>query len=233
VARVVLVPGFTQAASAWDDVAAALRAAGHEPVALVAAPDRDFAATANALGDAGGRAVYVGYSMGGRLCLRLGLDRPDLVERLALISASPGLTDERERAARRASDEELARDVEARGVEPFLRDWLAQPLFATLPTDPAELAARAGAHTAAELAAQLRNLGTGTQAPLWARLGELRTPVALVTGRADTKFDRINDEMHAACRSAPATRVRLDGGHALPLEQPRALADAIGSWLAT
>jgi 2-succinyl-6-hydroxy-2,4-cyclohexadiene-1-carboxylate synthase len=228
VARVVLVPGFTQSASAWSVAGAALRAAGHDCVALDVPVDRDFVATAHALGDAGGRAVYAGYSMGGRLCLRLALDRPEVVQRLVLVSASPGLSDAAERAARRASDEDLARDVEARGVEPFLRDWLAQPLFAGVPMTDEEVAARARAHTAAQIAAMLRNLGTGTQAPLWDRLGELRMPVALVSGRTDSKFDAINDEMQAECG---ATRIRIDGGHALPLEQPHALAAAIGEWL--
>ena len=171
--------------------------------------------------------------MGGRLCLRLALDHPELVERLVLVSASPGIEDASERAARRASDEELARDVERSGVEPFLRDWIAQPLFATLPPDAAGVAERAAGHTAAELAATLRMLGSGTQEPLWHRLGSLRMPLALVTGRADAKFELINDEMERTCTGVSSlARVRLEGGHALPLEQPRALAAFIVEWLA-
>jgi 2-succinyl-6-hydroxy-2,4-cyclohexadiene-1-carboxylate synthase len=232
VTRVVLVPGFTQTAGAWDRVAGALRASGHDPLALDVPVTADFVSTAAAIGAAGGAGAYAGYSMGGRLCLRLALDRPDLVDRLVLVSASPGIANASERATRRASDEELARDVEHRGIEPFLRDWLAQPLFATLGADRSGLAARAKGHTAAELAATLRTLGSGTQEPLWDRLGELRMPIALVTGKADTKFDRINDAMEAACRAAASiARVRLDGGHAVPLEQPDALAAFLSGWL--
>ena len=168
--------------------------------------------------------------MGGRLCLRLAVDRPDLVERLVLVSASPGLADPAERDARRASDEELARDVERRGVEAFLRDWLAQPLFSTLDISAAGLADRAAAHTAADLATTLLLLGSGTQDPLWNRLAEVRIPIALVTGRADAKFEQINDAMQAALPFA--ARFHLDGGHALPLEQPDALADVVIEWLA-
>jgi 2-succinyl-6-hydroxy-2,4-cyclohexadiene-1-carboxylate synthase len=231
--RVLLVPGFTQTAVAWKPVEAALRASDHETIALEVPAGRDFASTAAAIGAAGGRGVYVGYSMGGRLCLRLALDRPDLVERLALVSASPGIDDATERAARRASDEQLARDVERRGVVPFLRDWLAQPLFATLDPNAAQLAERAEGHTAAELAASLRTLGTGTQEPLWSRLPELRMPVALVSGRADAKFEQINDAIQAACTGVAAlARVHLDGGHTLPLEQPGALAAFLVGWLA-
>ena len=98
----VFVHGFTQSGASWTPVAAALP----DSIARVLpdVPDGlDFVATAGALGDLGGRAVYVGYSMGGRLCLQLALDRPDLVERLVLVSASPGIADDAERAARRAS----------------------------------------------------------------------------------------------------------------------------------
>jgi 2-succinyl-6-hydroxy-2,4-cyclohexadiene-1-carboxylate synthase len=228
-ARVVLVPGFTQTASSWDPVVVHLRAGGHDTFALDVPVGLDFVATAAALGAAGGRATYVGYSMGGRLCLRLALDRPDLVERLVLVSASPGLADPGERDARRAGDEELARDVERRGVEPFLRDWIAQPLFSTLDPATAGLADRAAAHTAAELATTLRLLGSGTQEPLWHRLAEMRMPIALVTGRADAKFEQINDAMQAAFPNV--ARFHLDGGHALPLEQPGALAAVVLDWI--
>ena len=58
--------------------------------------------------DAAGEAVYVGYSMGGRLCLELAVQRPDLVEALVLVSTSPGIADDAERAARLAADRDLA-----------------------------------------------------------------------------------------------------------------------------
>src|SRR5262249_56537802 len=91
----------------------------------------DFVATASAIGEVGGRATYVGYSMGGRLCLQLALDRAELVDRLVLVSASPGIRGEVERAARREADERQAQEIERDGVDAFLERWLAQPMFAT------------------------------------------------------------------------------------------------------
>ena len=71
--------------------------------------------------------------MGGRLALALALRIPQRVRRLVLVSASPGLADAGERAARRAADEALADRIEAIGVEAFAREWAAQPLFAGQP----------------------------------------------------------------------------------------------------
>ena len=125
----------------------------------------DFAATAAALGDVAARATYVGYSMGGRLCLQLALDRPELVERLVLVSASPGIADDAERAARRDADERLAQEIERDGVDAFLERWLAQPLFATLPRERAGHRRATRRRTpSTRLTHQLRVLGPGRAA---------------------------------------------------------------------
>ena len=91
---------------------------------------------AELLGAAGGEATYVGYSMGGRLCLHLALARPDLVARLVLITRRPGSRTPTSEPARRAADDALATAIEEDGVDAFLDRWLDQPLFATLRQQP-------------------------------------------------------------------------------------------------
>jgi 2-succinyl-6-hydroxy-2,4-cyclohexadiene-1-carboxylate synthase len=228
--RAVLVHGFTQSPSAWDAVRGRL-AQGAGPRLDVLAPavpdDLDFVATADHLARAHGPAVFCGYSMGGRLCLRAALEAPHLVRGLVVVSASPGIEDDDERAARARADDELANDVARAGVEAFLRRWLTQPLFATLPAGRwNEAAQRAGHTTVARLQHQLRVLGQGAQEPLWSRLSELDIPVSVVTGTGDERYGRIGDRMAAGIRGA--VRVRAEGGHALPLEAPAAVADAVG-----
>src|SRR5512132_2295937 len=188
--RVVLVHGFTQTLAAWGPVAA--RLAGRWQVVRVDLPGHGgsgavrvgFAEAAGLVGATGGAAAYVGYSLGGRLCLRLALDRPDLVRALILIGGSPGIADAGGRAERRAADERLARRIERDGVAAFLDTWLAGPLFATLPAEAAGREQRL-ANTAEGLASALRRLGTGAQEPLWERLGQLRPPALLVAGERD------------------------------------------------
>lgn len=227
--RVVLVPGFTQTAASWRSVHLLL-----EPTCDVVAIEipraETFAAATAAIGAHGGTGVYVGYSMGGRLCLRLALDRPDLVRALVLVSASPGISDPHARAERVASDEELAAMIERDGVDAFLDRWLAQPLFADVPPDAPGLSDRRTL-SAASLTNSLRTLGTGTMEPMWGRLGELTMPIALVTGADDPKFDDIARLMILQLPSA-ARHVRFDGGHALPLENPAALGDFIAAFAA-
>ncbi|MBO0714268.1 MAG: alpha/beta fold hydrolase [Acidimicrobiales bacterium] len=227
--RLVMLHGFTQSPLAWDPVRRHLpRVAGGVPIEALApeVPDGlDFAATAHAVVEAGGAGVYCGYSMGGRLCLRGALDRPELVRGLVLVSASPGIEDDAARAERVGHDADLAAEARTLGVEAFLRRWLDQPLFSTLEMDPGEVARRARATNVRRLEHQLVVLGQGAQEPLWARLSELRMPVTVVTGRADQTYEAIGDAV--ASRIPGATRVRLDGGHALALEQPAEVAKVL------
>jgi 2-succinyl-6-hydroxy-2,4-cyclohexadiene-1-carboxylate synthase len=229
VPKVVLVPGFTQTASSWNGVREVVDQSCD--VVAVDVPIREtFAATADAIAARGRRAVYVGYSMGGRLCLRLALDHPQLVRGLVLVSATPGIVDDDARAARVASDEELARSVERDGVDAFLERWLDQPLFATVPPDAPGLAERL-LLPPRHLKHCLRVLGTGVMEPMWTRLGELTMPVALVTGSLDQKYDTIALQMLERI-AAPVAHVRLEGGHALPLEQPAVLGGFIAAFAA-
>jgi 2-succinyl-6-hydroxy-2,4-cyclohexadiene-1-carboxylate synthase len=214
------VPGFTQTASSWS-VAAGVLSETCDVVALDVPMPGTFAGTAHATGDAGGHAVYVGYSMGGRLCLRLAIDRPDLVRALVLVSASPGIADRAERAARVETDELLADRVEREGVDAFLAHWLAQPMFATVPADAPGLADRRRL-TPEYLAACLRALGAGVMEPMWDGWPSSTMPVLLVTGTRDEKFTAIARRM---LERMPPARARAARRRArAPLEQPDASA---------
>src|SRR5690606_2378636 len=59
----------------------------------------------------------LGYSMGGRIALSFAMLAGDKVQALILESSSPGLATEEERAARRASDHQLADKLEHEGIE--------------------------------------------------------------------------------------------------------------------
>jgi 2-succinyl-6-hydroxy-2,4-cyclohexadiene-1-carboxylate synthase len=234
--RVVLVHGFTQTLAAWGPVGE--RLARRREVVRVDLPGHGgsdtvrvgFAEAAGFLGACGGVGTYVGYSLGGRLCLRLALDRPELVRALVLVGASPGIADPAARAERRAADEAMAGRIEREGVAAFLDRWLAGPLFATLPAEAAGRADRQ-ANTAEGLAYALRRLGTGAQEPLWERLATLRPPTLLVAGALDGKFAAIAGQMAAAI--GPHARVALvpGAGHAVHLERPAELAALVQEFL--
>ena len=235
--RVVLVHGFTQTLAAWGVVGERLARRGE--VVRVDLPGHGgsggvrvgFGEAAGLVGEAGGAGTYVGYSLGGRLCLRLALDRPDLVAGLVLVGASPGIADPVARAERWAADEVLAGQVEREGVAVFLDRWLAGPLFAGLPEAAAGRAERL-ANSPEGLAYALRRLGTGVQEPLWDRLAGLRPPALLVAGERDAKFSAIAGQMAAAIGPSARVAVVPGAGHAVQLERPAELAALVEAFVA-
>jgi len=181
------------------------------------------------------RAVWLGYSMGGRIALALACARPAAVDALVVVGASAGLADPAAREARRAADEALAHDIVRHGVAAFVERWMAQPLFASQarlgPAHAARMRAQRAANDGAALAACLRHAGTGAMAPLWDALPRVAAPVLVVAGAEDAKFRAEGDAVAAALPRA----TRLDvprAGHAVPLEAPAALATAVARFLA-
>jgi len=237
--RVVLVHGFTKTGASWGPVAEVL-ARRHE-VVRVDAPGHGRSADVRAdlweggrlLGDVGGRAAYVGYSMGGRLALHLALQRPELVTRLVLLGATGGIADAAERAVRRVADENLVHLLEDAGVEAFLERWLALPLFAGLPSDAAGMEQRM-TNTVDGLASSLRLTGTGTQDPLWDRLGELGEagiPVLVVAGALDDKFRSLGERLVDGIGPTASLELVDDAGHAAHLERPDVFLDIVEPFL--
>jgi 2-succinyl-6-hydroxy-2,4-cyclohexadiene-1-carboxylate synthase len=176
------------------------------------------------------RADWVGYSMGGRIALAAAVLIPERVSRLVLEGATAGLEVEAERRERRESDELLAQRLEREGLEAFLDAWAAQPLLATQRRLPqavrtAERERRLRNRPEA-LAACLRGLGAGTQPSFWDQLGEVQSPVLLVTGEEDRKFTALAERMATVLPSAQHVVVH-SAGHAVHLEAPQAWLEAV------
>jgi len=172
----------------------------------------------------------LGYSMGGRLALHLALAHPERIAALVLESASPGLDDPAERAARQRADEELATAIEERGLDWFADHWESLPLFASRQRLSAERHGALRAEWLAQrphgLAASLRGFGTGSMPPLWDRLAELRSPVLVIAGALDTRYASLSRAIVARIPGSQLVVVP-EAGHTVHLEQPAAFLTAL------
>ncbi len=234
----LLLHGFTQTGRGWDEVARHLAGERYRPLAPdlrghgAAASRRPIdvgSCVADVARVGGSRFALAGYSMGGRLALHVALAHPERVSRLVLVSATAGIENPAERAARRAADERLAAwiDEDGRLMTEVADRWGAQPLFATQSPEVAA-AARADRlnNDPAHLAASLRGVGTGAMAPLWERLAELTMPVAVLAGALDEKYVALGRRLAGGLPDGELTIVP-GAGHALLLEAPAAVAAAI------
>jgi 2-succinyl-6-hydroxy-2,4-cyclohexadiene-1-carboxylate synthase len=247
--RIVLAHGFTQTARSWGRFGELLESShevvrvdlpGHGGSAAVRADlvrsaelllEAASSAPAGRAGDTGGtegeQCDVVGYSLGARVALHAVLSRPERVRRLVLIGGTAGIEDPAAREARRQRDEELAEQAQA-DVEGFLERWVAAPMFAGLRDPGLEERRR---NSADGLASSLRLAGTGTQLPLWDRLGDISCPVLALAGADDVRFALAAGRI---ARLVPRGAFSLvaGAGHAAHLAQPEICAAIVERFLA-
>ena len=218
--RLVFLHGFTQTHHHWHDGAhlVADRLSHRTTLAFVDLPGHglsDADRTGILRSDAdliavGGAGTYIGSSMGGRF---------------GLVAALAG----RPEVERRRLDHERADHLEQFGVDRFLDEWRAAPMFAGLPPDPDGLEHRRR-NAAGGLAHSLRTCGTGDQGSLWRQLDRVTIPVLVIAGAHDTKFSALGRRMVEALPNATFASIP-DAGHAAHTEQPAVTADSIATWL--
>jgi 2-succinyl-6-hydroxy-2,4-cyclohexadiene-1-carboxylate synthase len=239
----VLLHGFTQTGRLWGPFGDLL--AGSRTLVAVDLPGHgdsgsvraDLPTTASLVAE-GVRAVIghepcalLGYSLGARVALHAGLAGDLKLSHVVFIGVTAGIEDESERDRRRRSDDALADDLEASGdVEDFIDAWLRGPLFERLQSGGAAQRSERLRNSAAGLASSLRLCGTGTQEPLWGRLGAFPCPVLALAGSDDNRFAG-----HALrlARLVPHGAASLvpGGGHAVHLAQPEPTGRIVRHWL--
>lgn len=246
----VLLHGFTGSAASWSSVSRELSRRhrvvatdiiGHgESSAPVDPPHYAFEQALDDLAEVTAQlgiawAVWLGYSLGGRLALGMGVRHPDRVSALILESATAGIQDEQERQQRAEADLALARRIEESGVEAFVEEWERLPIWESQRALPDEVLRLQRdiriRNRAVGLANSLRGMGQGAQPSYWDRLSEIEVPVLLIAGALDRKFVGIAGQM--GVRVADATlSVVPEAGHAVHLERPHEFLGDVREFLA-
>ena len=180
-------------------------------------------------------ADVLGYSFGARVALRIAIDAPDSVRGLVLESPSAGIADPAARMARRDADQRWVEQLRRGDLDGFVRDWAAQPIFASqrhLPDAVRERVAQERAANHADgLAASLLGAGQGVMAPLHDGLGRITAPTLVVSGQLDARGTKRAAEVAAGIPGAIHEPI-LGAGHTPHLETPERFRDLVMSFLA-
>jgi 2-succinyl-6-hydroxy-2,4-cyclohexadiene-1-carboxylate synthase len=181
------------------------------------------------------RVALLGYSMGGRIALRFALRHPERLWALVLESASTGIEDDAERAARVAGDEALAQRLERDGLEPFIDYWQSIPLWASQTSLPQEkrhaLRQQRLKNNVTGLANSLRGMGAGADPFVTdAQLAALTVPTLVQAGALDTKYRNLALHLGEVLPDA-TVQIIENAGHAAHFEQPAVFAAAVKEFL--
>lgn len=175
----------------------------------------------------------VGYSMGGRLALHLGVHCPHRVSALVLESASPGIQDALERRERKTLDAAWARRLAQEDFNSFLTSWYKQPLFETLQkrSDLLErILARRRKNDPAALAKSLLGMSPGRAPALWDTLHRIGAPVLVLAGELDLRYKKIARDTAGRVPQAQLELV-AQAGHNVHAENPAAFENLLRRFL--
>ena len=232
----LLIHGVGARLDAWDGVVAALGGRfttirfdlrGHGESSKPSGPYSAalFADDARALLDhlGIGRCYVAGHSLGAMAALRLALDAPDRVERLALLSAAAGRTEEeRQRVLERLAIVEHG--IPGEHFRRSLSRWFSDEFRRANPELLERYAARNMENDPRAYAAAYHVLATTDQAD---EAGQVRIPTLVVTGEGDVGSNpRMGRLLQARI---PGSRLEILPGlrHAILIEAPTQVAQLL------
>jgi 2-succinyl-6-hydroxy-2,4-cyclohexadiene-1-carboxylate synthase len=157
----------------------------------------------------------VGYSMGGRIAMRLKTLYPDRFAKTVIISAHPGLEKE-EQKKRWEIDCEKAKKIVKIGLHQFLTSWYNSDIFSSLREKESfpELLERRKNQCGKKMAKLLLEESIAKQKPFWNHLQGMH----FLYGELDSKYRQVHTRVK---QSGAITEIIKGCGHALHLEDPR------------
>ena len=164
---------------------------GHGDSAGVTA---DLPATGRLAAEAGGPAVYIGYSMGARMALHVATEVP-AVRAWSWWAGRPASRRPR-RAERREQDHALAARIRDKGVGWFV--GRGSPSRCSPGCPGHQIRGRTPAQHRRGAGASLELAGTGSQRPLWSALPGIDVPVLVMAGEDDERYAAIARRTAAA-----------------------------------
>jgi 3-oxoadipate enol-lactonase len=176
------------------------------------------------------RAAVAGFSLGGTIAMRAGIDHPDRISRLALVATSS-------RVGRPAAEwyRQRAEMVERKDAQ--LRQTLDRDAADVYAEAPAEL--EEGLLIRRQSTTDPRGYGNAcaamaalNAAPLDPELHAITAPTLIVASEKDRHCPPKAAEIIASGISGSRLEILPDAGHAIPAEKPRELAGLINSFLA-
>jgi 3-oxoadipate enol-lactonase len=171
-----------------------------------------------------------GFSLGGTIAMRAGIDNPDRIRRLALVATSS-------RVGRSAAEWYRQRVEMVDGKDPLLREALDRDtadVYAEAPTEVDEglLIRRQSTADPRGYRNACAAMAAMNGAPLDPELRAIAAPTLIVASEKDNHCPPRAAEIIASGIGGSRLEILPNAGHAIPVEKPHELASLINSFLA-
>ena len=171
-----------------------------------------------------GSKIFIGYSLGGRLGLKI-LDKyPQLFDHFIFLSTNPGLAKDNfaAREARLQSDKLWSAKISPENWSSFLEEWNRQSVFAGSTQEPQRLLE---SYNLTKLKDALSNWSLSAQPDYSSLIRKYRHKITWVVGDRDSKFCALAEELKN--KKILSGYERISSGHRIWLDHPQAVADII------
>lgn len=174
------------------------------------------------------RKIFIGYSLGGRLGLKILSQTPGEFDHYIFVSAHPGLLDDdlEGRKARAANDKRWSDQISKENWDLFLKEWHSQDVFKGSKQNPQRLLRD---YDVELLKQSLIGDSLALQPDYRPLIQQNQDRITWVIGSQDAKFKQIAEDMSEAGILKKVTQV--ESGHRILIDNPRALAQVVQSVL--
>lgn len=150
----------------------------------------------------------VGYSLGGRIALKMITENPDFFSSAVIISAHPGLISEKERENKKIEEKKWIDLLKANDIDTFLKEWYSQPMFkgAYIPSYRKE-------QNCKNLLLAMKEFSPSIFPSYWDDLNHISIPITYVYGELDVRYQAVYNKIEK-------TKILVKNAHhAIPLEK--------------
>lgn len=165
--------------------------------------------------------IFVGYSLGGRIGLRLLEARPDLFDHYIFISTHPGLSSQADKQSRVTSDQKWIDTLLESSWDEFMKKWNAQDVL----KNSTEALRPEAAYKKDRLVAALLDYSLGKQKDYSDLLSQHQDRVTWVVGDQDAKFLNLAENLKQ--KKILLDYKRILSGHRVLFDNPKELSNVI------
>lgn len=168
--------------------------------------------------------IFMGYSLGGRIGLKILSNFPSLFDHFIFLSTHPGLIQNEEKQQRLFNDQNWANQISTNHWDQFIFNWNSQDVLKS----QIQPDRKAKSFSVNKLQQGLKDWSLGHQNDYRQIISEYQSRITWVVGDRDQKFCHLAEDLKQ--KKTLLDYKRVSSGHRVLFENPQAIAELISNF---